>query len=250
MSVDHFSAVSGDYARFRPGYPEALFDWVAGVCAEHGLAWDVACGSGQATRALAARFRHVVGTDASAAQLQGAAAVPNVEWRVATAERSGFEDRSVDLITVAQALHWFDLEAFWSECRRVLRPGGVVAVWCYGTAVLQHEAANRVFQNFYHEVIGRFWPAGRRMVEEGYAGVAFPFQRVPSPSFSMNAEWGVDEMAGYCASWSATKRCREETGVDPIPALRKALKRELLEVRVEIPWPLVVHAGRLFHVEH
>ena len=136
------------------------------------------------------------------------------------------------------------------QCRPIARPGGVVAVWCYGTAVLQHEAANRVFQNFYHEVIGRFWPAGRRMVEEGYAGVAFPFQRVPSPSFSMNAEWGVDEMAGYCASWSATKRCREETGVDPIPALRKALKRELLEVRVEIQWPLVVHAGRLFHVEH
>ncbi len=250
MSDDHFSAVSGDYARFRPGYPEELFDWVAGLCAVRGLAWDVACGSGQATRALAARFENVVGTDASAAQLEGAASVPNVEWRVAMAEQSGFEDRSVDLITVAQALHWFDLEAFWRECRRVSTDRGVVAVWCYGTAVLQHEAANRVFQNFYHEVIGRFWPAGRRMVEDGYDGVAFPFDPVPSPVFRMSARWDAEELAGYCASWSATKRCREETRVDPIPALREALEHALREERVEVQWPLAVHAGRLFHVEH
>lgn len=249
MSADDFSAVSRDYARFRPGYPEALFDWVAGLCAERALAWDAACGNGQASRALAARFGNVVGTDASTAQLQGAPSVSNVEWRVATAERSGFEDRSVDFITVAQALHWFDLEAFWSECRRVLKPNGVIAVCCYGTAEVAHEEVNRIFQGFYNGVVGRFWPAERRMVEKGYAGVAFPFASVPSPVFQMSARWNAEALAGYCASWSATKRCREETGVDPIPALRETLECALRGMRVEVQWPLVVHAGRLFHVE-
>lgn len=250
MSFDHFSAVSCEYARFRPGYPEALFNWVAGLCAERELAWDVACGSGQATGALAARFRNVVGTDISAPQLQGAASIPNIEWRIATAERSGFAKRSVDLITVAQALHWFDLEAFWSECRRVLTPNGMVAVWCYSTATINHTGANRIFQAFYHGVVGKYWPDDRRMVEGGYAGVEFPFGRIPSPGFRMTAQWNAGELAGYCASWSATKRCLEKTGVDTIPGLLGALEGELGDERVEVEWPLHVHAGRMFHVEH
>lgn len=250
MNTDNFSAVSNDYARYRPVYPEALFDWVAGLCAERRLAWDVACGSGQATLSLANRFGKVVGTDASAAQLRNAPTAQNIEWRVASETESGLPPGSVDLVTVAQALHWFDLELFWAECRRVLAPGGVIAVWCYGTATILHEGANRVFQDFYHGVVGKYWPDGRRMVEEGYAGVVFPFARIPSPVFRMTSRWNAAELAGYCASWSATKRYREENGTDPIPGLRNAIERVLGAAYVEVECPLHVYAGRMFHVEH
>ena len=122
MSADYFSAGSLDYVRYRPRYPEAWFDWLVARCAARNLAWDCACGSGQATEELAKRFGKVVGTDASEGQLRSAPAIPNVEWKLARGEDSGLEAGSVDLVTVAQALHWFELERFWDECRRGLRP--------------------------------------------------------------------------------------------------------------------------------
>ena len=250
IEKDFFSSVSSAYARYRPFYPQVLIDWVAGLCRERRLVWDVACGSGQATLSLARRFEKVVGTDASAAQLRIAQIVPNIEWRMATESQCGLETGSVDLITVAQALHWFDLEAFWKECRRVLSPAGAVAVWCYTTATINHAGANRIFQEFYHTVVGKYWPDARRMVEEGYTGVEFPFARIPSPGFRMTAQWNAGELAGYCASWSATKRCCVETGLNPIPGLLTAFEQELGAGRVEVEWPLHVYAGRLFHVKH
>ena len=250
IETDFFSSVSSDYARYRPRYPEVLIDWVAGLCRDRHLAWDVACGSGQSTLSLSSRFECVVGSDASAAQLGNTPAIRNIEWRVGTESPSGLNNGSVDLITVAQALHWFVLEDFWKECRRVLTPAGIVAVWCYGTARIGHHGANRIFQKFYHEVVAKHWPNGRRLVEEGYAGVEFPFVHIPSPDFQMVAQWNAAELAGYCASWSATKRCREETGVDAIPEVLGALECELGGGLMEVKWPLHVHAGRMFHVEH
>ena len=249
MSAEYFSAGSSDYAKYRPIYPSKWFDWLAAQCAERSLAWDCACGSGQATEELARRFEKIIATDASAAQLQNAPLLPNVEWRLAYGEASGLVSGSVDLVTVAQALHWLDLPRFWQECRRVLKPEGLLAVWGYGIASLSHPSANRVFQDFYHGVVGEFWPKERRMVEEGYAGIDFPFQEIPLPAFEMVQSWDADRIAGYCSSWSSTDRYRKAKGHDPIPELRVKLTGELGSAATEIRWPFFAKVGGLFHVE-
>src|SRR6516162_2463674 len=136
---DHFSPLASVYAEFRPTYPDALLDHVAGLCAQRGGAWDCACGSGQATIALAERFDRVVATDASAKQVAGAPPHPRVSYRVAPAEESGLEAESMDLVAVAQAAHWFDLTRFYAEVQRVLRAGGVLAIWSYGPLHVESE---------------------------------------------------------------------------------------------------------------
>ena len=249
MSAEYFSTGSLDYAKYRPRYPLEWFDWLAAQCPGRGLAWDCACGSGQATEELARRFQKVIATDASAAQLRNAPLLPNVEWRLAPGEASGLEAGSVDLVTVAQALHWFDLGRFWQECRRVSKPGGMIAVWGYGIADLPHEVANGIFQDFYHGELGDFWPKERRMVEEGYEGIDFPFTEISVPRFAMRQLWDADHIAGYCASWSATDRYRKSTGRDPIHELREKFNRELGSEATEIRWPFFARVGRVFHVE-
>src|SRR5262249_24385836 len=147
--------------------------------------WDCAYGNGQATADLAARFGKVCGTDASREQIASAALHPNVEYRVALAEESGLPDGSVQLVTVAQALHWFDLTRFYSEVRRVLSPGGVIAVWDYGIDQVEGDAVNVIAQDFYFNVVGPYWPPERKLVEEGYRTIPFPFEEIAPPHFRM-----------------------------------------------------------------
>ena len=162
---DHFSSASGRYAAFRPDYPATLYDWLAGQCAEHDIAWDCATGSGQAAQGLAPHFRCVVATDASAEQIRHAATHPDIDYRVAPAEASGLVDHSVDLVTVAQAAHWFDLPRFYAEVARVLKPGGVIALWGYGRMVLPGEL-DAPFQRFYEETVGSYWPPERALIDD------------------------------------------------------------------------------------
>ena len=249
MSAEYFSAGSLEYAKFRPRYPATWFDWLASQCAARSLAWDCACGSGQATEELAKRFEKVIGTDSSAAQLRNAPLLSNVDWIVASAEESVLDTESVDLVTVAQALHWFDQRRFWLECRRVLKPSGILAVWGYGISNLKHESLDRTFQDYYSGVLGEFWPQERRMVENGYEGMDFPFEEITAPTLDLTQSWDAEHIAGYCASWSATDRYRKATGHDPIPHLREKLTEELGASPIEIRWPFFARVGRVFHVE-
>ena len=243
--ADHFAPVANAYADFRPTYPAGLFDWLARLAPGRELSWDCACGSGQASVDLAGHFERVVATDASAAQLTGAPPHPRVEYRQAPAEASGLPPASVDLIAVAQALHWFDLDRFYGEARRVLRPAGVLAVWSYGIQAVEGEAVNAAVRHFYHQVVGPYWPAERVHVETGYHELAFPFPERAAPEFVMTARWSLPRLLGYFASWSATGRFIAARGADPAAALGIELAplwgRPEQERR--ITWPLALRVG-------
>jgi len=244
---DHFSALAASYADFRPHYPPALFAFLAEAAPRRNLIWDCACGSGQASADLAEHFDRVIATDASAQQIQAATPHPKIEYRVAPAEASGLEKSSVDLITVAQALHWFDLQAFYAEVRRVLQPDGLLAVWTYAAGHVESKPADALLQNYHYNVIGPYWPPERKFVEEKYASLTFPFQRVPAPEFFMRATWTLDQLIGYLSSWSGTKRYIEANKENPLERLRA----EMLAVWPNpdeprlIEWPLSLHLGKL-----
>ncbi|HEX7476189.1 MAG TPA: class I SAM-dependent methyltransferase [Polyangiales bacterium] len=248
---DHFSTLASSYARYRPSYPDALFDALAELGPTTELAWDCATGNGQAALALARRFTHVVATDASAAQLSAAEAHPRVEYRAERAEQSTLASGSVSLVTVAQAIHWFDLDAFVTEVRRVCRPRGVLAAWTYGLgkALLPHHAdeLERALQRFYGETVGPYWPPERRLVEAGYATLQLPFERITLPSFAMQASWSLPDLLGYLRTWSAVKRYTQALGHDPV----EPLAEELValwgdpEQAHRVQWPLTMLAARV-----
>jgi SAM-dependent methyltransferase len=248
VSSDHFTPVAGQYATFRPGYPDELFDWLAGIAPQREMAWDCGSGSGQATVALAARFARVLGTDISAAQLASAPALANVEYRVTPAEASGLPDRSADLVTVAQALHWFDLPKFYAEVRRVLKPQGVIAAWGYNRLLVDQPEVQRSVDRFYEETIGSYWPPERVHVENGYRDLDFPFPRIAAPQFSLHKDWTREHLLGYLRSWSAVARFKAANGYDPVDALAGEIAAHWPEGKMmRVEWPLFMLVGRMDH---
>lgn len=244
--TDHFAGVAGQYAASRPTYPAELFAWLAEQCDGHGLCWDCATGSGQAAQDLALYFREVLATDASAAQLAEAAPHPRIQYRQAPAESSGLPDRCVDLVVVAQALHWFDVPAFHAEARRVLKPGGLIAEWCYGVQAIEGDAPNQLLQHFYHQVVGPYWPPERRHIENAYAELAFPFARIEAPAFALRAQWTLAQLLGYLRSWSASARYQAARGEDPVAGLERQLAPLWGDADAcrEVVWPLTLRVGR------
>jgi SAM-dependent methyltransferase len=244
---DHYSSIASRYASFRPGYPPALFAWLASVARDRRRAWDCGTGSGQAAASLADHFAHVVATDPSVGQLAHASSRSGVDYAAMTAERSALAGGSVSLVTVAQALHWFDQPAFYAEARRVLVAGGVLAVWSYGLLTLHDAVLDDVVRHFHGETVGPYWPPERRLVDEGYQSIQLPFEHVEAPSFSMQADWTLDHFVGYLSTWSAVQRARAATGVDPLADVAESLRAgwggEENERRVE--WPLTLHVGRV-----
>ncbi|MEO0392899.1 MAG: class I SAM-dependent methyltransferase [Pseudomonadota bacterium] len=218
---DHFSTQAATYAAARPSYPPALFAFLADqVMANNNAldtALDVATGNGQAATGLAKHFRQVLACDASQAQIDNATPVPNITFSCAPADALPAADNSVDLVTVAQALHWFPLDAFYGEVRRVLKPGGLIATIAYGLHQFDDPAIDRIMNHLYSEVLGAYWPSERFHIEQGYRSLAFPFERLETPQFAMPAQWTLTSLEGYFTSWSATQRYIKQHGENPIP---------------------------------
>jgi ubiquinone/menaquinone biosynthesis C-methylase UbiE len=243
--ADHFSRVSTQYAAYRPRYPERLFAELAGAVPNPGLAWDCATGTGQAAVGLVPWFRRVVASDASAAQVGQGEDRERIHYVAAAAEATPIRSGTVDLVTVAQALHWLELDPFYAEVRRMLAPGGLLAVWTYGRHRVDDGPIDSLLDHFYEDVVGPYWPPERRWVEAGYRGLPFPFEEVPIEAPPMVEEWTLGQMLGYLSTWSAVVRCAEVTGVNPVDALGDQLvplwdgdRRRRLE------WALAVRAGR------
>lgn len=244
--ADHFSALAPAYAAARPTYPPALFEWLGGLAPRRRLAWDCAAGNGQATLPLAAVFDEVLGTDASDAQLAQAPRHPRVRYRVALAHASGLAPASVDLVTVAQALHWLDPATFFLEARRVLASRGVLAVWCYGLPLTGEERVDHALARFYHETVGPYWCPERRLVESGYRTLPFPFAELEPPAFELAHDWTLRQLLAYVATWSATARFLASERSDPMGPLAAELLPLWDDDRVRrIRWPLSLRVGRV-----
>jgi ubiquinone/menaquinone biosynthesis C-methylase UbiE len=244
--ADHFSTVADQYAAYQPHYPASLFEYLAALAPDQNLAWDCATGTGQAAIALVRHFDSVIATDASAEQIANVTPHPWIEYRVTHAEHSRLETGSADLITVAQASHWFDLPAFYAEARRILKPGGVLAVWCYGKVKFATSAVRSVLGRFYHSTVGPYWPRERRLVEEGYRSLPFPFAEIEPPAFHLEAEFTSEQLAGYVRTWSATQRFYQATGKDPVPELVRSLNEAWQNQPrpITIRWPLALRVCR------
>ena len=241
---DHFSAHASEYATFRPHYPAALFRYLAGILDEQELAWDCATGNGQAAVELAQYFQRVIATDASAQQIANAQSNSRIEYRIAPAENSEIDSNTVDIITVAQALHWFDLDRFYAEAKRVLKPQGVIAVWAYN---LLHVAPpiDAIINHYYSTVVGPYWPAERALVEK-FDQLPFPFSQIKPPPFEMIAEWNLSHLLGYLGTWSSTQRFISVNKTDPVqtiyPELRSVWQDPQQSHRVA--WPLTLRIGK------
>jgi len=240
---DHFSVQAIAYGKYRPRYPRELFAWLAANSPARDLAVDVATGNGQAAIALAEFFHGVIATDASAAQLKVAEEKPRVRYLCEAAERISLPDASADLIVAAQAAHWFDWPAFIAEARRVLRPGGLLAFWCYGNCESGPDI-DRLLGNYSRDVVGPYWPRERRHVEEAYRELSLPFPDVAAPRFDMQADWDIESVLGYLGTWSATQRYRQLNGRDPLALLAPLLAEAWGTGTQQLCWPLVIKAGR------
>ncbi|MCM2356941.1 MAG: class I SAM-dependent methyltransferase [Geobacteraceae bacterium] len=243
---DHFSGRAAEYTRYRPTYPPALFAWLAGLTERHDLAWDCGCGNGQAGIALTPYYRLVVATDPSRQQIDNAIPHERISYAVAPAEESGLDPASIDLVVVAQALHWFDFERFYAEVRRVARPGGVLAAISYGEVRVEG-APDRVVSRFYHDLIGPYWPPERRYVDEQYSTIPFPFAGIAAPPFAMETEWNLEHLLGYLGTWSAVREYQRSLGDDPLALIAAELAAAWGDPRQarRISWPLALRVGRI-----
>ena len=248
---DHFSGHSADYARFRPTYPPEMFSVLAGLCERRQTAWDVGTGSGQAALLLAEHFDRVLATDPSAEQIRQAGYHPRINYTVASAETSNLPDHSVDLICVAQALHWFDFAGFFSECDRVAKPGCVLAAWCYELLTITPEI-DGIITRYYRDIVGDFWPAQRSHIEARYTSIPFPYPSISTPEFSMRCDWTLGNLLGYLNTWSATRRYEAARSFNPLTLIHEELASCWSEPDLKrvVIFPLTLLVFRVKPVDH
>jgi len=241
---DHFSKQSVDYAKFRPRYPAKIFEYLGRIAPARQRVWDCATGNGQAAIGLAAVFIEVVATDASENQIAKAQPHERVNYRVAPAEESGLENNSVDLIMVAQALHWFDRDRFYGEVNRVLKPQGVFAASAYRLFHVTPEIDELVNRKYYHDVVGPFWPDERKLIMQ-FEDIPFPFPELKIPPFEVTVEWTLAELLGYLGSWSATQRFIAANRRDPLEEIAPDLRSAWGDVDKSrrVVWPLTLRGA-------
>jgi SAM-dependent methyltransferase len=239
---DLFSTQSSEYAKFRPAYPPALASDIASLCTTHQLAWDAGTGNGQFAVMLSKYFERVVGTDISEKQLANATRKANIEYEINDSTATHFFDHSVDLVTVAQAVHWFDFEKFYAEVKRVLKKDGIIALVGYGL-LRSDPKVNEVIADFYNNTLKGFWDAERRHVDEEYKNIPFPFQEIQLREHVMPYTWNIDQLMGYLSTWSALQHCMKTTNSDPLPLLKQRLLGTGL-TEFPIAFPIFSRVGR------
>lgn len=254
---DLFSSNSKEYASSRPTYPRSLFEFLVGLVRYRNLAWDCATGNGQAAVFLSEHFEQVIASDASKEQIENAQPRDNIRYEVFPAEKTTLVDNSVDLITIAQALHWFDLDEFYKEVKRVLRKddnggdtngSGVIAAWAYGLHSISTEIDN-ITHLLYEDILGSYWPKERKIVENKYQDISFPFQEIDMPVFQIELDWTLSELIGYLYTWSSVQKFIKKNNSDPIKQIYDDLAaawgdKNTWHKRRRVVWPIYIRVGR------
>ncbi len=244
---DHFSTQSSDYSKYRPDYPQELYDFILAEVKKREACWDCGTGNGQAAIVLSNYFEKVYATDPSAEQLKNATQKNNIEYRIASAESSTLSDNSIDLITVAQALHWFDFDKFYAEVRRVAKPGALLAVWSYEKCMIDDET-DKVFLHFYNGILGNYWAPERKYVEQAYSTIPFPFSEVKEKVFYMKKKWNLQDFMGYLSTWSAVQKYIKKNGSNPLDLVMDDFQKTWGNPSIvkEVTFPVMVKKAKVF----
>jgi hypothetical protein len=243
---DNFSAHASSYAQFRPVYPLPLYDYLLTLVKEKKTAWDCGTGNGQVAGVLANHFDKVIGTDISSKQLELAVQKPNIEYRILPAEKTDIGDGSINLITVAQAIHWFGFEDFYTEVNRVAAQDSIIAIWCYNLLEIT-EKVDPVIRELYSEILGdQFWDPERKYIEEHYQTIPFPFEEIQSPDFKIEVSWNVEQLIGYLNSWSAVQHFIKKNASNPVNQVAEQLREAWSgqEFR-KVSFPIFTRIGRI-----
>lgn len=241
---DNFSAQSSCYAQFRPDYPETLIDFLVKETKPHGQAWDCGTGNGQLAVKLAEHFVQVAATDLSEAQINNATRKENISYKVERAEATGFADQQFDLITVAQAIHWFDFDVFYKEVYRTLKDDGLFAVMGYALLKI-NPAVDAVILHFYKEITGPYWDKERHYIDELYRTIPFPFHEIEVPQLTQEYDWTLEQLKGYLGTWSAVQHYKKAKAADPLVLITKDLEEAWGNAPVHrVTCPILLRAGR------
>lgn len=244
---DYFSTQSKVYAAFRPAYPPALYEFIFKHLKNRSCAWDCATGNGQVAQYLANHFDTVYATDISQQQIDQAFLAKNILYLVSPAEQTVFREHQFDLITVAQALHWFDMDAFYKEVRRTAKDGGLLAVWGY-TLLGIEPAVDKLFIDFYKNTTGPYWDSARKLVENEYRDISFPFESLPCPEFTIKVKWTLDQFGGYLNSWSAVQKYKKVHGINPVDQFINTLKNFWKKGDLKVvTFPVFMKLGKITH---
>ena len=242
---DNFSNHAAVYAAFRPVYPIELYDFLLSLVVERNRAWDCGSGNGQVAGVLSDYFKQVDATDISQKQLDHAIKKPNINYQLAPAEKVNIAPRSINLVTVAQAIHWFNLDAFYKEVHRVCKPGCVIAVWCYSLLTV-NEQVDKIIQYLYADTLGdQYWDAERRLVDDHYQTIPFPFDEIKAPEFSIRVSWTFEHLIGYLNSWSAVQHYIRDNNENPVEKINTELRDGWGKTEnQEVVFPLFLRVGK------
>ncbi|MFA6275515.1 MAG: class I SAM-dependent methyltransferase [Pedobacter sp.] len=241
---DNFSVQSAQYAKFRPKYPEELYDFLFSQVVKTDFAWDCATGNGQVAVELSKKFNHVDATDISEKQLINAPQLPNIKYKVECAEQTEFPDNHFDLVTVAQAIHWFKFDTFFAEVKRVLKPDGLFATIGYGIMHINPDV-DKVVHYLYEDILGHYWDEERRHIEDNYLNIPFPFAEIESPTLEILTKWNFEQLVGYLETWSSLQHYIKANGENPMALIYEDLKKAWgNNDQIAVHFPLLLKVGR------
>ncbi len=243
---DNFSKQASIYAQYRPSYPHELYDYLSELTPTHELAWDCGTGNGQSAIHLADFYDLVYASDPSEAQITNAFAHDRVTYKIEKAEESTLKDQSVDLVTIAQAIHWFDYDKFYNEVKRVLKKGGIIAAWAYGIPSINKEL-DVLIKHFHQKTVGPYWPIETRSIDQEYTTIPFPFREIEPPEFYIRKRFKLEDLLGHLLSWSATQRFMEQVGQNPIDQLRSEVEKIWgnPQMAKDAVWKIYLRVGKI-----
>ncbi len=240
---DNFSQQSKSYAKHRPVYPQELFDHILSFVPQKILAWDCATGNGQTATVLSKYFERVYATDISKKQIENAVTASNIRYAIEPAEQTSLENNTVDLVTVSQALHWFEFDKFYKEARRVSKKHGIIAVWTYNLLRID-PITDKIIHHYHFDTLDKYWDKERSHVNDSYANIPFPFRQIAAPEFFIKVKWNLENLRGYLNTWSALQQFISVNNYNPVNGIIEEIQQNWpVEELRSVEFPLTIKMG-------